>query len=36
MTVFLNAFRRAEMKFDNVEQLKAQREADLAAGRDYV
>ena len=36
MTVFLHAFRRAEMKFDNVEQLKAQMEADLAAGRDYV
>lgn len=36
MTVFLHAFRRAEMKFDNVEQLRAQMEADLAAGRNYV
>ena len=36
MTVFLHAFRRAEMKFDNVEQLRAQMEADLAAGRSYV
>ena len=35
ITVELLAFRRPEMKFDSVESLKKQMEADIAAGRDY-
>lgn len=35
ITVELLAFRRPEMKFDSVERLKMQMEADIAAGRDY-
>lgn len=34
--VELLAFRRPEMKFDSVESLKKQMEADIAAGRDYT
>lgn len=33
--VELLAFRRPEMKFDSVESLRAQMEADILAGRDY-
>ena len=36
ITVYLLAFRRPEIKFDNVEQLKKQMEADILAGRDYA
>lgn len=36
ITVELLAFRRPEMKFDSVEHLKGQMEADIAAGRDYA
>lgn len=36
ITVSLLAFRRPEMKFDSVERLKQQMEADIAAGRGYV
>ena len=36
ITVSLLAFRRPEMKFDSVERLKEQMEADIAAGRGYV
>lgn len=36
ITVYLLAFRRPEIKFDNVEQLKNQMEADILAGRDYA
>lgn len=36
ITVELLAFRRPEMKFDGVEHLKRQMEADIAAGRDYA
>lgn len=36
ITVELLAFRRPEMKFDGVESLKKQMEADIAAGRDYA
>lgn len=36
ITVQLLAFRRPEMKFDSVESLKAQMEADIEAGRDYT
>lgn len=35
ITVYLLAFRRPEIKFGNVEQLKKQMEADILAGRDY-
>ncbi len=35
ISVRLLAFRRPEMRFDSVESLKAQLEADFAAGRDY-
>lgn len=35
ITVELLAFRRPEMKFDSVESLKKQMEADIAAGRAY-
>lgn len=34
--VYLLAFRRPEIKFDNVAQLKKQMEADILAGRDYA
>lgn len=34
--VGLLAFRRPEMRFDSVERLKEQMEADIAAGRDYA
>lgn len=34
--VSLLAFRRPEMRFDSVEHLKEQMEADIAAGRDYA
>ena len=33
--VELLSFRRPEMKFDSVESLKKQMEADIAAGRDF-
>lgn len=33
ITVYFLAFRRPEMKFDSVERLKEQMEADIAAGR---
>lgn len=36
ITVELLAFRRPEMKFDSVDSLKKQMEADLAAGRGYA
>ena len=36
ITVELLAFRRPEMKFDSVEHLQRQMEADIAAGRDYA
>lgn len=36
IVVSLLAFRRPEMRFDSVEHLKGQMEADLAAGRDYA
>ena len=36
ITVQLLAFRRPEMKFDNVDSLRRQMEADIAAGRDYA
>lgn len=36
ITVFLLAFRRPEIKFDSVERLREQMEADIAAGRDYA
>ena len=36
ITVELLAFRRPEIKFDSVEHLKGQMEADIAAGRDYA
>lgn len=36
ITVQLLAFRRPEMKFDSVEQLKEQMEADILAGRNYA
>ena len=36
ITVELLAFRRPEMKFDSVESLKKQMEADIAAGRGYI
>lgn len=36
IVVSLLAFRRPEMRFDSVEHLKEQMEADLAAGRDYA
>lgn len=36
ITVELLAFRRPEMKFDSVDHLKRQMEADIAAGRDYA
>lgn len=35
ITVELLAFRRAEMKFDDIDSLKQQMEADIAAGREY-
>ena len=35
ITVELLAFRRPEMKFDSVQRLKEQMEADIAAGRNY-
>lgn len=35
ITVYFLAFRRPEMKFDSVERLKEQMEADIAAGRCY-
>lgn len=35
ITVELLAFRRPEMKFDDVDSLKRQMEADIAAGREY-
>ncbi|MBP3475495.1 MAG: bifunctional riboflavin kinase/FAD synthetase [Lachnospiraceae bacterium] len=35
ITVQLLAFRRAEIKFDGVESLKAQMEKDIEAGRSY-
>lgn len=35
IVVELLAFRRPEMKFDTVQQLKAHMEADIAAGKDY-
>ncbi|MCH5263037.1 MAG: bifunctional riboflavin kinase/FAD synthetase [Lachnospiraceae bacterium] len=35
ITVELLSYRRPEMKFENVERLKEQMEADIAAGRDY-
>lgn len=35
MTVELLAFRRPEMKFDGLEQLRAHMEEDIAAGRDF-
>lgn len=35
IVVELLAFRRPEMKFDTVQQLKAQMETDIAAGKDY-
>lgn len=36
IVVSLLAFRRPEMRFDSVERLKEQMEADIAAGRDYA
>lgn len=36
ITVQLLAFRRPEMRFDSVEHLKEQMEADILAGRDYA
>lgn len=36
ITVELLFFRRPEMRFESVEQLKRQMEADIAAGRDYA
>ena len=36
IVVSLLAFRRPEMRFDGVERLKEQMEADIAAGRDYA
>lgn len=36
ITVELLAFRRPEMKFDSVERLREQMQADIAAGRDYT
>lgn len=36
IVVGLLAFRRPEMRFDSVEHLKEQMEADIAAGRDYT
>lgn len=35
ITVYFLAFRRPEMKFDSVERLKEQMEADIAAGRSH-
>ena len=35
LTVELLSFRRPEMKFDGVEQLRAHMEEDIAAGEDY-
>lgn len=35
LDVYLLDFKRPEMKFDDVDALKAQMEADLAAGREY-
>lgn len=36
VSVYLLAFRRPEMKFENVEHLQRQMEADIAAGRNYL
>lgn len=36
VSVYLLAFRRPEMKFENVEHLQRQMEADIAAGRHYL
>lgn len=36
ITVYLLAFRRPEMKFDSVEHLRRQMEADIAAGRNCL
>lgn len=36
LTVELLAFKRPEMKFDSVEQLKAQMQADIETGRKYT
>ena len=36
ITVQLLAYRRPEMRFDSLESLKAQMEADIAAGRDHA
>lgn len=36
VSVYLLAFRRPEMKFENVEHLQRQMEADIAVGRNYL
>ncbi len=36
IVVRLLAFRRPEMRFDSIEDLRAQMETDIAAGRDYA